>query len=194
MNYLSAISFDTLALIELCAFAGIYAVTLFGCIVSKRIRFASKRAFFHLTNAFTAITLALFATRFSAPQAIVAAAIFWCAGYLLYGFLCAVSVPPQTVAERVSPPLAARPPQPQIKPAAPLSAPAAQSVVRLDHAASIADKLLLKTLGRGDRQELEKIKTSLTVLKVKGELTPQDGEALNECFNALLKLMAKYDL
>ena len=85
-------------------------------------------------------------------------------------------------------------PQPAAKSLVPVTAPAAQSVVRLDHALSIADKLLLKTLGRGDRQELEKIKTSLTVLKVKGELTPQDGEALNEMFNALLKLMAKYDL
>ena len=72
--------------------------------------------------------------------------------------------------------------------------PAATSVVRLEHALSIADKLLLKNLGRGDRQELEKIKTALTVLKVKGILSAQEGEALNEMFNALLKLMAKYDL
>ena len=70
----------------------------------------------------------------------------------------------------------------------------AQSAVRLEHALSIADKLLLKNLGRGDRQELEKMKTALTVLKVKGVLSPEEGEALNEMFNALLKLMAKYDL
>ncbi|MGN0805829.1 MAG: hypothetical protein ACI4MC_02215, partial [Candidatus Coproplasma sp.] len=74
------------------------------------------------------------------------------------------------------------------------SIPAVQSGVRLDHALSIADKLLLKNLGRGDRQELEKIKTALTVLKVKGTLTAQEGENLNETFNTLLKLMAKYDL
>ena len=35
---------------------------------------------------------------------------------------------------------------------------------------------------------------ALTVLKVKGILSAQEGEALNEMFNALLKLMAKYDL
>ena len=40
----------------------------------------------------------------------------------------------------------------------------------------------------------EKMKTALTVLKVKGVLSPEEGEALNEMFNALLKLMAKYDL
>ncbi|MDE7076763.1 MAG: hypothetical protein K2O62_05530, partial [Clostridia bacterium] len=82
--------------------------------------------------------------------------------------------------------------QPQSAPVT--DAPAAQSGVRLEHALSIADKLLLKNLGRGDRQELEKIKIALTVLKVKGVLSPQEGESLNEMFNALLKLMAKYDL
>ena len=64
--------------------------------------------------------------------------------------------------------------------------------MRLDHALSIADKLLLKPLSRADRQELEKIKTTLTVIQVKGNPTAQEGEIINGQFNALVKLMAKY--
>lgn len=193
-SYVGSIPFDTLALIDLCAFLGVFVLTLFGCLCSRKIRYADKRAFFHLLNAFTAVTFALFCTRYSATKSIVAAALFWCAGYLLYGLLCALSKKPVEEPQVTGTPLPVILPQPAIKNAVPNAAPAAQSVVRLDHALSIADKLLLKTLGRGDRQELEKIKTSLTVLKVKGELSPQDGEALNEAFNALLKLMAKYDM
>lgn len=193
-DYLAGIPFDTLVFADLCAFCGIFALTLLACLFSKKIRYAEKRAFFHLLNAFTAVTLALFCTRYSATKAIAAAAIFWCAGYVLYGLLCAISRRPVKQTETVGRPLPVVMPQPEVKNMVPVAAPAAQSVVRLDHALSISDKLLLKTLGRGDRQELEKIKTALTVLKVKGELTPQDGEALNESFNALLKLMAKYDV
>ena len=192
----SRISFDALLITDLCAFGGIFLITLIVSLCSRKMRYADKRPYFHLLNAFAAITLALFATRYSAPVSIAAAAIFWCVGYLTYGLLCLISKPREKAAERVIRPVPVLTPQPAIKPAvpSPVAAPAAQSVVRLDHALTIADKLLLKTLGRGDRQELEKIKTSLTVLKVKGELSPQDGEALNEMFNALLKLMAKYDV
>ena len=196
ITYVSRIPFDTLVLADLCAFGGVFAVTLFACVFSRRIRYADKRAFFHLLNAFTAITLALFCTHYTAPQSIAAAAIFWCAGYLLYGILSALSRRPEKPVVQTGKTMPVLSPQPVVRSSAPppVTAPAAQNVVRLDHALSIADKLLLKTLGRGDRQELEKIKTALTVLKVKGELTPQDGEALNEMFNALLKLMAKYDV
>lgn len=193
-DYLAGIPFDTLLLADLCSFGGIFAITLFACVFSKKIRYADKRAFFHLLNAFTAVTLALMCTRYPAPQSIAATAVFWCAGYLLYGLLCVLSRRPVKAVEQIGRPVPVALPQPAVKAPVPVTAPAAQSVVRLDHALSIADKLLLKTLGRGDRQELEKIKTALTVLKVKGELNPQDGEALNDMFNALLKLMAKYDL
>jgi len=193
-EYLGGIPFDTLFLVISCSFGGIFLITLLGCALSRKIRFADKRAFFHLLNAFAAVTLALFCTRYSAPKSIAAAAIFWTVGYLLYGLLCALSRRPVKTEERVTAALPVASTQPPVRQSAPVAAPAAQSVVRLDHALSIADKLLLKTLGRGDRQELEKMKTALTVLKVKGELTPQDGEALNETFNALLKLIANYDV
>ena len=191
-----SIPFDTLLLCDLCSFGGIFLIVLALCIFSRKLRYADKRPFFHLLNAFSALTLALLCTRYSAPLSIAAAAIFWCGGYLLYGLLCALSKRPKERVERRAEVLPVSTPQPAAKSPvpAPLNVPAAQNVVRLDHALTIADKLLLKTLGRGDRQELEKIKTSLTVLKVKGELSPQDGEALNDMFNALLKLMAKYDV
>lgn len=199
-NSLSRIPFDTLLLWDLCSYGGIFALVFALCFISRNVKRADKRPFFHLTNAFTAVTLALFATRYTAPQSIAAAALFWCVGYLLYALLCVISFGRKREREYVGRPIPAF--LPAEKPAAPISAPesnprgipAAQSVVRLDHALAISDKLLLKTLGRGDRQELEKIKTALTILKVKGELTPQDGDALNDMFNALLKLMAKYDV
>ena len=193
-NLIAGIPFNVLLLVDGCAFGGIFLATLLGCVLSKKIRYADKRVFFHLLNAFSAITLALFCTRYAAPQSIAAAAIFWCLGYLLYGLLCALSKSKKKAVEYAPQSAAVTLSQAQVKAAVPVTAPAAQSVVRLDHALNVADKLLLKTLGRGDRQEIEKIKTALTVLKVKGELTPKDGETLNDMFNALLKLMAKYDL
>ena len=66
--------------------------------------------------------------------------------------------------------------------------------MRLEHAVTVTDKLLAKNLGKGDRQELEKLKNTLAVLRVKGTLTPSEAEILNENFNTLLKLMAKYDV
>jgi hypothetical protein len=72
--------------------------------------------------------------------------------------------------------------------------PAATADVRLDHALSITDRLLAKTLTKGDRGEVEKIRSYLSVLSIKGTLSPEEGEALNESFNTLLKLMAKYNL
>ncbi|MDE6373562.1 MAG: hypothetical protein K2L72_03595, partial [Clostridia bacterium] len=123
----------------------------------------------------------------------------WCVGYAAYGRVCRFNgnIAAADVSRAAAPvPEVRAAAQPATRPApARLAAqPAPQSAVRLDHALSIADKLLMKNLGRGDRQELEKIKTALTVLKVKGILSAQEGEALNEMFNALLKLMAKYDL
>ena len=42
-------------------------------------------------------------------------------------------------------------------------------------------------------QEAERIKSTLAFLKAKPDLTPADNDLLNEKFNTLLKLMAKYD-
>ena len=59
---------------------------------------------------------------------------------------------------------------------------------------AVTDKLLTKNLSKSDRQELEKLKNTLAVLQIKGTLTPTEAEILNDNFNALLKLMAKYNV
>ncbi len=185
--------FALLFLIDVCAFAFIFIVALFSCAFSPKVRSVKKRAFLYLVDLFTAITLTVFLCKYTLAQAVAAAAIFRCVGIVCYGVLLAFKPKERFIPEAEGVGLktiASRPPIPEVQ--APVSA--VQSGVRLDHATSIADKLLLKNLGRGDRQELEKIKTALTVLKVKGTLTAQEGENLNETFNTLLKLMAKYDL
>lgn len=187
-------SFPLVALIDLGCFAAICLLSLFCVIISKKFRSAGKRPFFHLVNAFSALTLALFCLHFEFKEALIVSVALWFSGYLVYGLMCALTPKKATRREERAPlrvQEAARPyPAAFVAP----NIPPAQSTVRLEHALSIADKLLLKNLGRGDRQELEKMKTALTVLKVKGTLLPEEGEALNEMFNALLKLMAKYDL
>lgn len=198
LSQLGGVNFSLLIVIDLCAFAAVFAAALLGCIFSESVRAHGKRAFLYAVNVFTALTLALFLSKYTATQAIAAAALFWCAGYLAYGVLCLFkpkSAPaPQAFGAPVAPAGAIVRSRPvAVNPSAPVQQPAA-SGVRLEHALSITDKLLLKNLGRGDRQELEKIKTALTVLKVKGVLSSNEGEALNDMFNALLKLMAKYDL
>lgn len=192
-------NFALLAIIDLSAFGIVVFAALLGCIFSKRLRSHDKRAFMWAVNAFTAVTLAVFLTGFTVEKSVAAAASVWLVGYVAYGALALLKVKGKDNAERAQPSVTnlsvsqVRPPrpvqQPQVAPP-----PAVNSVVRLEHALSISDKLLLKNLGRGDRQELEKIKTALTVLKIKGVLSPHEGEALNDMFNALLKLMAKYDL
>ena len=198
LGQLSGADFALLAIIDFAAFGAIFLGALGCCLFSEKLRAHCKRPFMYVVNAFTALTLAVFLTRFTPAQSIACAALFWCLGYALYGVLklfrakggALQSVPAPSPAVSAQ---SVRPARPQTAPAPPPAAPAV-SGVRLEHALSIADKLLLKNLGRGDRQELEKIKTALTVLKVKGVLTPQDGGALNDMFNALLKFMAKYDL
>ncbi len=197
LGQFSKANFALLAVIDLSAFAAVCVAALLGCALSDKLRARDKRIFLNVVNAFTATTLAVFLTEFSLPQSVAVAALLWLCGYLVYGALTLFKVKKSNQAVPRTVPLTvtaaqtrpARPPQPvQSAP------PAVNSVVRLEHALSIADKLLMKNLGRGDRQELEKIKTALTVLKVKGVLSSQEGEALNDMFNALLKLMAKYDL
>lgn len=188
-----------LAVIDLAAFGVVAIAALLGCLLSKRLRAHDKRVFMWIVNAFTAVTLAVFLTEFSLEKSVAAAAAVWLAGFIVYGVLSAFKVKRTERIESVQPTVsnitvAQSRPQRPAQPAQAAAQPAANSGVRLEHALSIADKLLLKNLGRGDRQELEKIKTALTVLKVKGVLSAQEGEALNEMFNALLKLMAKYDL
>lgn len=159
-----------------------------------KMRAASKRPFLCLANAYAAVTLAAFLTSNELPQAILAAALFWCAGYVLYGALCAITRPAivrQSTVSQVA--LTAMPVQPPQK-ISNSPVPAVKNSVRLEHAISVTDKLLQKNLGKGDRQELEKLKNTLAVLQMKGTLSPTESDILNDNFNALLKLMAKYNV
>lgn len=206
---LSEANFPLLLLIDLSAFGALFVIALLACIFSDRVRSHGKRAYLSAVNAFSAVTLAIFLTEFAIEQALAVTACFWLLGFLLYGVLClfkenaqpdeGVKTQLQQVhqahgVQSMSTGVQGMPINSARVQSANQPAPTAQTGVRLEHALSIADKLLLKNLGRGDRQELEKMKTALTVLKVKGILSVQEGEALNEMFNALLKLMAKYDL
>ena len=161
--------------------------------VSGAVRSASKRPFLCLVNAYTAVTLAGFLTANELAPSILAASLFWCAGYLAYGLLCVITKPSKrkTVSQIA---FSSIPPQqPSVPPVRTDTVPAKASV-RLDHAMTVTDKLLAKSLGKSDRQELEKLKNTLVVLQMKGNLSTAETDILNDNFNALLKLMAKYNV
>ena len=153
---------------------------------------AEKRPFLALTNAYSGVNLAVFLLKCTLGEALTITAIFWVVGYLFYGILCLChpkgqknkvkqtsSLPVQTVYTQPSQPAN--------------NLPAAKSNIKLDHAVSVTDNLLKKNLSRSDRQELERLKNTLSVLQIKGTLSPAEADILNENFNALLKLMAKYN-
>lgn len=189
---LGAANFSLLFIIEACSFALTFLTALLGCVLSQKVRAAEKKPFLYVVGLFAAITFVVFAGRFTLTQSLMAAATFWCVGMVAYGVLCAFK--PMQKHDYNEEGLPLRSVEGVRKPERHTVAATAQTAVRLDHALAITDKLLAKNLGRGDRQELEKIKTQLTVLKVKNLLNPQEGESLNLTFNTLLKLMAKYDL
>ena len=190
---LSAIPHDKLMWIIWGSFAAIFLLALVLSFLSNAVRSASKRPFLCLVNAYTAVTLAGFLIGSELAPAILAAALFWCAGYLLYGVLCSLSKPSKIkTASQIA--LSSVPSQPPIIPPVRHDMPAAKTSVRLDHAISVTDKLLGKNLGKSDRQELEKLKNTLTVLQMKGTLSTAEADILNDNFNALLKLMAKYNV
>ncbi|MGN0818737.1 MAG: hypothetical protein ACI4L9_07185 [Candidatus Coproplasma sp.] len=191
---LASIPYELLLLLSLSALGAVFIIALFACLVSFRVRTANKRPFFHLLNMFTAIVFAVFLMKFQLSESAMFSALYWCAGYLLYGILCAITKPEKKPVARVANVVSALPASTSPIGAGYPDMPAAKSSVRLEHALSIADKLLMKNLGKGDRQELEKMKTTLTVMQIKGSLSPQEGEILNDNFNALLKLMAKYNI
>lgn len=206
------IPFD--ALMWLCwgSFGVIFILAVTLTLALPNVRCASKRPFLCLVYVYTALTLALFLTVSAFEDALFIACIFWIAGYLLYGVLCAMtkershSAPPAQVAAAAAPVIVqASPVPPHVSPQpqsrTPVKQPAqsfaggiARNNVRLEHALSVTNRLLEKNLGKTDRQELEKLKNTLEVLKVKGALSPAEGEILNENFNTLLKLMAKYNV
>lgn len=186
--------FDYLVFFVLGTYIFIFILAIFLCIFTKKLNLASKRPFLCLTNAYAAVTLAAFLLKVELPQAILAAAIFWILGYFLYGVLCILPKKREKAVENDKITVSAMPVSTPVKtPPPPPDAPPAKSTVRLDHAVAVTDKLLTKNLSKGDRQELEKMKNTLAVLQIKGNLTPVEAEILNENFNALLKLMAKYN-
>lgn len=191
---ISQVPFDTLMIIILGSFAGIFLLVFVASLALPKLRAASKRPYLCFTNAYTAVVLAAFITEVELPQAILASALFWCAGYLTYGLLCAITRPQafqrSTVSQVAATSLPQRPPQKTSNP----PVPPTKNNVRLEHAISVTDSLLKKNLGKGDRQELEKLKNTLAVFQMKGNLSPTESDFLNENFNSLLKLMAKYNM
>lgn len=190
---LSSLSAEILVAVIWGTFAAVFVLALILSLATRKFNAASKKPFFALLNIFTGITLAAFLTKDDLAPSVAAAALFWCVGYLLYGALLLTEKQggaPAPIDPQIVSSMPAKPPESSFRP----DVPAAKSNVRLDHAINITDRLLLKNLGRGDRQELEKLRQTLTVLQIKGTLTPAEGDILNDNFNALLKLMAKYNV
>lgn len=189
------IPFDYLVWFVWGSYLVIFAAVMVLTLVLPKAKGLSKRPFLSLTNAYTAVNLALFLLKCELAQSILVSVLFWVIGYILYGALCALSrhrrpvqeTPRQAVVTSLPPPAA--PPK-----TARTDIPAAKNNVRLEHAVSVTDKLLSKNLGKSDRQELEKIKNTLAVLQIKGTLSPAEADILNENFNTILKLMAKYNV
>lgn len=188
---LSSVPFGWLVVTALCAYGGCMFVFAVMCACLPRLRASGKRPVFAFVNAFSAMFFALLLIELTVSNALFFTVLFWLAGYLYYGALCAFTRPaaPRAHAVRLAASLL---PQSARHRASAKALPAANAPVRLEHALNIADKLLAKQLSRTDRQELEKIKTSLTVLEIKGEPSPQEGEVINSQFASLLKFMSKY--
>ena len=189
---ISSLPFDTLVWIILGTFAGISALIIILCFALPKVRAAGKRPYLCLVNGYTALLVASFLTKEPFEKAALAAVLFWFFGYLIYGLLCLITKPAKK--EESSPSIVTMLPssRPSLSPRP--EVPAAKSTVRLEHAISVTDRLLQKNLGKTDRQELEKMKGTLSVMQMKGELSPAESDILNDNFNALLKLMAKYNI
>ncbi len=198
-NFIDGIPFDGLVWYVWGSYAAIFVLVFVLTLASRRFKAVSKRPFLCLTNAYAGVNLALYLSECGLAQSVMITALFWTAGYILFGLLCAVSGQPKpekreaaaggTVVTGLPVQIQAAPPKPVKQ-----DIPAAKNNVRLEHAASVTEKLLSKSLGKTDRQELEKLKNTLAVLRIKGTLSPAESEILNENFNTLLKLMAKYNV
>ncbi|MDE7453468.1 MAG: hypothetical protein K2N22_03580, partial [Clostridia bacterium] len=185
------ISFDALMWIVWGSFAAVFIATLFLTLCVQRIKAAQKKPFFYLVNAYSALTFAAFVTEQTLPVSVLAAVIFWCAGYLLYGLLCIITKKKKQAVIQSQVAISSLPATPapaKQQPVMRAEVPAAKSTVRLEHAISVTDRLLQKNLGKSDRQELEQLKNTLALLQMKGALTPAESDILNDNFNALLKL------
>ena len=200
-SWFEGIPFDTLIYFIWGSYLAIFLIALIATLASKRIKAADKKPFLCLTNAYAAVTLAMFMLENGFAQSLTATVAFWVVGYILYGMLCAFTkgytsrkakVMQAAVTETVIPPQPVHAVRTDMQPQA--QVPAAKNGVRLEHAVAVTDKLLTKNLAKTDRQELEKLKNTLAVLKIKGTLSPTEADILNDNFNALLKLMAKYNV
>ena len=189
---ISSISFDTLVWIILGTFVAITVFVAVLCFALPKIRAAGKRPYLCFVNAYTAVVLATYLTEEPLAQSVLASAIFWVFGYFLYGALCLITKPVKR--DEIMPSQVTLMPSRPISPPVHTEVHAAKSSVRLEHAISVTDRLLEKNLSKSDRQELEKLKSTLSVLQIKGELSPAESDILNDNFNALLKLMAKYNI
>ncbi len=190
-TFISKLPFSLSVVLIVSSFALIFFIALGACFASPAVRAVDKRPFFYYLNLYTALLFAIVAAHTSLSSAVVPTALFWIVGYLLYGILCMVTKKREKLPEVsyvVAPAAVPAQPKPPVRPAV----PAAKTNVRLEHAMGITDKLLAREIGRSDRQELEKIKSSLSFLQSKGNLTAQDSDILNDSFNTLLKLMARY--
>lgn len=189
---LSSVPLNTLLIIVWGAFGAVFVAALAACLLSPKIKAASKRPYLALVNAYAALTLASCLTSEELSPSVLATVLFWFAGYLSYGVLCLFT---KEKAPSSAVTLSALPVRTgQASAVMRTDVPAAKSNVRLEHAISVTESLLSKNLGKSDRQELEKLKATLGALQTKGVLTPAEADILNDNFNALLKLMAKYDM
>ena len=200
-GWFDSLPFDTLIYFIWGSYLAIFLVAFVATLTSKKFKAATKRPFLCLTNAYAAISLAAFMLKCSFAQSITATVTFWVVGYILYGALCAFTKQyayrkaKVAQAATVDTPIPVQPMR-AMRNDMPAQAqiPAAKNGVRLEHAVAVTDQLLTKNLAKTDRQELEKLKNTLAVLKIKGSLNPTEADILNDNFNALLKLMAKYNV
>lgn len=187
---IASLSLETLLCVCWGAFAFIFLLTLVLTLWNAGVRAADKRPYAAAVNVFAALTFAFSLMWEELAFSVLLAAAFWCVGYISYGVIVLASRRAVNKRPPVPMPQQPQPPSNMLRP----EITPAKTNVRTEHAVGLAQKLLEKELGRGDRQEAEKILSSLRFMQAKGELTPEDNESLNENFNALLKLMAKYSV
>lgn len=192
-KFFNGLPFEILLGIIWGAFAVIFVSSAIGGRFSKRVQNTARQLMRHVLNIFTALTLAAFSLRGDIPLAIFASALFWCIGYILCGVFHIKGKDKSNSGDVIVSELQIDRPAPKIKRNIDIN-PLPQTGVKLEHALSVTERLLQKNLGKSDRQVAETLKNTLSVFKVKGALSPAEGEILNDNFNTLLKLMAKYNV
>ena len=90
--FVSGIPFDSLVWYVWGSYAGIFLLALVLTVFSRRFKAVSKRPFLCLTHAYAGVNLALYLSACELAQSVMITALFWIAGYILFGALCAVSV------------------------------------------------------------------------------------------------------